>query len=327
MSKILITGGGGFIGQKVARKLANTPIAGESENAVTLFDLLFPEDCAPHDRRVTGSLTDNQAIESAIADRPQIIIHLASVVSGEAELNFDKGWQTNLFATWRLLETIRGESERGDYVPRFIYASSVAAFGAPFPEVIDDDFVCTPHSSYGSQKVSCEMMINDFSRKGFINGVSLRLPTISVRSGKPNKAATSFFSGIIREPLNGLEAILPVSDKSRHIHASPRAAASYFVHAAKLDLSKLNGRTALTMPSLSCTVEEQIEALRAAAGNNVVKRIRFEEDKLIAGLVKNWPQRFSTKRADQLGFWSESSYDEIVKVYLEDDFTGTLASA
>ncbi|MDA9224155.1 NAD-dependent epimerase, partial [Tateyamaria sp.] len=174
-------------------------------------------------------------------------------------------------------------------------------------------------TSYGAQKLACEIMIQDFSRKGFIDGISLRLPTICVRPGKPNLAASSFFSGIIREPLNGIKAILPVADTVRHWHASPRSAASFLAHAAGLDTSRLDGRRALNLPGLSCTVAQQIEALREVAGNDVVALIKLQPDPEIIRIVAGWPKDFAPERAIELGFAAEETFNEIINVYLEDD--------
>ncbi len=227
-------------------------------------------------------------------------------------------------AMWHLLNALKAEHDAssGAYVPRMVFTSSIAVFGGPFPEKIDDDFLCAPQTSYGAQKATCELMVGDFSRKGYIDGMSLRLPTICVRPGKPNAAASSFFSGIIREPLNGAEAILPVPDTVRHWHASPRAAAKFLTHAAILDSEKLQGRRALNLPGVSCTVAEQIEALRRAAGQKVVDLIKPQPDETIMGIVKGWPRNFDPQRALALGFEAESDFDEIIAVYMEEELGG-----
>ena len=319
---ILIVGGGGMIGQKVAWQIHNTDTGSEEAPKVTLFDVAFPERGAPCKQRVVGSVNDRRMIERLIEGRPEIILYLASIVSGEAELDFGKGWRTNMMAMWHFLEALReaNEKSKNSYRPKLIFTSSVAVFGSPFPQdAIDDEFHCTPHSSYGSQKVACEMLVNDFSRKGFIDGISLRLPTITVRPGEANKAATSFFSGIIREPLNGKIGILPVLPSVRHAHASPRSAAGFVTHAMSLDTNLLHGVTAINMPCISCTVEEQVEALRSVAGNDAASMVRYEHNDLIAGLVHRWPQRFETRRANKLGFEAERDFNSIVQIYLEDD--------
>ncbi|MEX0282647.1 MAG: D-erythronate dehydrogenase [Arenibacterium sp.] len=325
MTNVLIIGGGGMIGQKLARALHRQTWSGK----VDLADMAFPDSGAPCASQISGSVTDLGFLQQLVARRPDVIVYLASVVSGEAELDFEKGWHTNMLAMWHMLETLRAahiESQEA-YRPKFVFTSSVAVFGAPLPEPIDDDFQATPHSSYGAQKVACEQMVNDFSRKGFIDGISLRLPTISVRPGRANKAATSFFSGIIREPLNGQEAILPVDASIRHAHASPRSAVGFVMHAMTLDTQRLDGRTALNMPCLPVTVEEQIEALRDVAGQRATELIRYQHDDLIAGLVDRWPRSFDAARARSLGFTAENDFREIVEIYLADDFEGRTNSA
>ena len=196
-------------------------------------------------------------------------------------------------------------------------------FGAPFHDKIEDEFFTTPLTSYGTQKAIGELLLSDYSRRGFFDGVGIRLPTICVRPGKPNKAASGFFSNIIREPLNGEEAVLPVSDQVRHWHASPRSAVGFLIHAATMDTAAIGPRRALTMPGYSCTVAEQIEALRKVAGENVVKRIRRETDPVIDGIVAGWPRNFNPQRALALGFKAESSFEEIIRVHIEDELHGT----
>ncbi|MCL4149706.1 UNVERIFIED_CONTAM: hypothetical protein GTU68_021184 [Idotea baltica] len=222
---------------------------------------------------------------------------------------------------WHLLGALRAQHDAsgGSYRPRVVFASSIAVFGGPFPDKIDDEFLSAPQTSYGAQKAACELLVTDFSRKGFIDGLSLRLPTICVRPGKANAAASSFFSGIIREPLNGMDATLPVSDTVRHWHASPRTAAQFLTHAAQLDTDLLEGRRALNLPGLSCTVAEQIEALRSAAGQKAVDYIKPVPDETIISIVDRWPRNFAPDRAIALGFRAEQSFDEIIRVYMEDD--------
>lgn len=320
MTKILIIGGGGMIGQKLAHQLANTGWQGQPAE-VTLYDVGFPDNCAPSSRRLVGSLTEDGAAVGLAATRPDIIFQLAAIVSGEAEQDFDKGWQVNMFAGWALLEALRSEHEAsgGTYRPRVVFSSSIAVFGAPFPEKISDEFLVAPLTSYGAQKAVCELMLSDFSRKGFVDGISIRLPTICVRPGKANKAASSFFSGIIREPLNGKEAILPVSDTVRHNLASPKSAVGFLSHAAALDTDLLGGRLSLNMPGVSCTVAEQIEALGEIAGANTVAFIRSVADPDVAKIVSGWPQDFDSARATALGFTSETSFSEIIQTYIDED--------
>ena len=206
--------------------------------------------------------------------------------------------------------------------PRVIYASSIAVFGAPFPEPIPDDFHLTPLTSYGTQKAVGEFILNDYTRRGFFDGIGLRLPTICVRPGKPNKAASGFFSNIIREPLKGEEALLPVADTVRHWHASPRSAVGFFLHAAEMDLAPVGPRRCLTMPGVAATVGEQIEALRKVAGEKAVKLIRREPDPVVQKIVAGWPTSFEAKRSRDLGFKADDSFEAIVRAHIEDEHGG-----
>ncbi|MCG6901589.1 MAG: SDR family oxidoreductase [Rhodobacter sp.] len=323
MKDILIIGGGGMVGQKLAHHLGNHGLNGDRDIAVTLFDMGFPSDSAPG-KQVTGNVTQAGTMTRLVAGKPDVIFHLASVVSGEAEQDYAKGWAVNMTPMWELLEAQRAlhEASGGDYVPRLVFTSSIAVFGGPYPDKIDDEFLSAPQTSYGAQKATCELMLHDASRKGFVDGVSIRLPTICVRPGKPNAAASGFFSGIIREPLNGQEAVLPVDDTVRHWHASPRSAVGFLTHAAGLDTALLGGRRGLNMPGFSCTVAEQIEALRRAAGNDAVALIKRQPDPAIIRIVSLWPRDFTPTRALALGFAAEKDFDEIVRVYIEDELGG-----
>lgn len=304
---ILILGAAGMIGRKLAASLA------AEGHRLTLADVVAPP-ALPGATGLTLDLTA-AAAPGLIAGRPDAIIHLAAVVSGEAEADFEKGYATNLDASRALLEAIRLTP---GYCPKLIFASSSAVFGAPFPAKIPDEFFATPRSSYGTQKAMTELLISDYSRRGFIDGISIRLPTICVRPGLPNKAASGFFSNIIREPLVGKPAILPVADSLRHWFASPRAAVGFFRHALDLDLSLLGDRRALNMPGLSATVAEEIEALRRVAGQKAVDLITRQPDEVIAKIVLTWPMAFETTRANALGFVAETSFDEIIAAHLED---------
>ncbi|MEP3346371.1 MAG: D-erythronate dehydrogenase [Litoreibacter sp.] len=317
--KVLILGGGGMVGQKLAQQIALHGLGGQTAD-ITLHDIAFPPAPIAGSKQVVGSITDAGVAGELAKTKPDVIFHLASIVSGEAEADFDKGWAVNMHPTWALLEGLRAEHEAdSNYRPRLVFTSSIAVFGGPYPDKINDEFLSAPQTSYGAQKSICEAMISDFSRKGFVDGISIRLPTICVRPGKPNAAASSFFSGIIREPLNGQEAILPVSDSTRHWHASPRSATGFLTHAATLDTELLQGRRALNLPGVSCTVAEQIDALRDLAGNDVVKLIKPQPDPVIEKIVEGWPRDFDPKRAIALGFMAESSFKEIVQVYLDDE--------
>ena len=314
--RVLITGGAGMLGRKLTRRLLDRGhLRGESIDAIDLVDLVeAPADssvCAAH----AADLSHPGAAEAFISLGPDVVFHLAGVVSGEAEADFEKGMRVNLDGTRQLFDAIR----LAPGAPRVVYASSIAVFGAPFPDPIGDDFHPTPLTSYGTQKLIGEALLADYSRRGFLDGVGIRLPTVSVRPGAPNAAASSFFSGIIREPLAGQEATLPVSRDVRHPHASPRAAIGFLIHAAELDTSLLGSRRNLTMPGVSVTVGEQIEALERVAGPDVVELITETADPVVGAIVAGWPQRFAAARAIDLGFEADRSYDDIIRAYIEDD--------
>jgi nucleoside-diphosphate-sugar epimerase len=329
---ILITGAAGMIGRKLIERLVvDRALNGQPIEKLTLMDVVAPTRPAgfsDHVKVRTGDLADPTIAMKAVSERPDVIFHLAGVVSGEAELNLEKGYHVNLDGTRALLEAIRKEGEEtGDSAkPRVIFTSSMAVFGAPFPQAIPDEFHLTPLTSYGAQKVMCEQMLADYTRKGILEGVGIRLPSIVVRPGKPNKAASGFFSGIIREPLNGEEAQLPVSDTVLHTHASPRSAVGFLIHAAGLAREKIEPRINLTMPGVCCTVAEQIEALRRVAGDKVAARIRPAPDELIMRIVAGWPHRFEAKRGAELGFVAESSFDEIIRVHIDEDRGGSFVA-
>ena len=319
--RILVTGAAGMLGQKLVARLATEgalggiPIAG-----ATLADVVEPiATSAPFPlARETCDLGEPEAAERLVIDRPQVIFHLAAVVSGEAEEDFGKGYRVNLDGTRNLLDAIRAQP---GYAPRLVFASSIAVFGDPFPDVIDDEFLSAPQTSYGTQKAMCELMLTDYTRRGHLDGVGIRLPTVCVRPGAPNKAASGFFSNIIREPLVGKEAVLPVSDDVRHWHASPRAAIGFLIHAASIESGKVGPRRSLTMPGVSVTVGEQLEALRRVAGDDIVRLIRREPDEVIERIVAGWPRRFDAGRALELGFTVEQSFDEIIRTHIEDELS------
>jgi D-erythronate 2-dehydrogenase len=325
---ILILGGAGMVGRKLAERLAkDNHLGGKAITRLSLHDVVmpkspdgmtFPVTCHASDFSLPGEA------EKLVAARPDVIFHLAAIVSGEAEADFEKGYRINLDGTRQLYEAVR---KLGDgYCPRLIFTSSIAVFGAPFPDAIGDEFFNTPLTSYGTQKTIGELLLSDYTRKGFFDGVGLRLPTICVRPGLPNKAASGFFSNICREPLAGQEAVLPVSEDVRHWHASPRAAIGFLLHAATMDSATIGPRRAITLPGLSCTVGEQIAALRKLGGEKVVARIRREPDATIQRIVAGWPQNFDAKRAVSLGFKAESTFEEILHVHIEDELGGVIAS-
>jgi nucleoside-diphosphate-sugar epimerase len=322
---ILITGAAGMIGRKLTERLVKDgALDGKAIDRLTLTDVVAPQKPVGFSGKVDAKTSDVAAPGAAarlVADKPDVVFHLAGIVSGEAELDFDKGYRVNLDGTRALLEAIRAAE---GYRPRFVFTSSIAVFGAPFPEAIPDEFHLTPLTCYGTQKAIGEFLLADYTRRGFVDGIGLRFPTICVRPGKPNKAASGFFSSIIREPLSGQEAVLPVPDTVRHTHASPRAAAGFLAHAATLSHGQLGDRINLTLPGISCTVAEQIEALKRIAGPKVAARIRREPDETITRIVAGWPQRFDARRAAALGFRAETSFDDIVRIHVEDELGGKI---
>ncbi|MBV9757658.1 MAG: SDR family oxidoreductase [Alphaproteobacteria bacterium] len=328
---VLITGAAGMIGRKLTSRLvAEGGIAGRAIAAFTLLDVVAPEQPAGFSGAVNARAADLSApgeAARAVAERPDVIVHLAAIVSGEAEADFEKGYRVNLDGTRALFEAIRLSGQQQAYKPRVVFTSSVAVFGAPFPDAIGDEFFTTPLTSYGTQKAIGELLLSDYSRRGFFDGIGIRLPTICIRPGKPNKAASGFFSNILREPLVGEEAVLPVSEDVRHWYASPRAAVGFLVHAASIELGPLGWRRNLNMPGLSATVGEEIAALRKAAGEKAVRLIRREPDATIARIVEGWPRNFDTRRALGLGFRAETSFDEIVRAHIEDELGGKIPVA
>jgi UDP-glucose 4-epimerase len=321
--RVLILGAAGMIGRKLASRIAlDGLVAGQTVTGLDLVDVAMPPMPPGLEGRTSTLVADIAQPGVAarlLAQRPDIILHLAAVVSGEAEVDFQKGYSANLDATRALLEVIRADV---DWCPRLVFASSLAVFGSPFPPVIPDDFAPQPATSYGIQKLVTELLIDDYSRKGFVDGLSLRLPTICIRPGAPNRAASGFFSGILREPLAGLPADLPVPETVRHYFASPRAAVGFFLHAAGLDTSRLDHRRALIMPGLSATVADQIEALRQAAGASAVRMIRMVDDPLVLRIVTGWGTDYTADRARALGFTAETSMHEIIAAHVQDELGG-----
>ena len=312
---ILILGAAGMLGRKLTREITGGALP---HDRLTLADVVAPAQ-VPKARSMAVDLTDPSAPARLLDERPDLIFHLAAVVSGEAEADLRKGYATNLDATRALLDAIAAIP---DYCPRVVFASSLAVFGAPFPKVIPDDFHLTPRTSYGTQKAMAELLLSDYSRRGLLDGVALRLPTICIRPGAPNRAASGFYSSILREPLNGLPATLPVRDTIRHWFASPRAATGFFLRAATLDTGSLKASRALTMPGLSASVAEMIEALRRVGGQAAVDLIRYAPDPVIEAIVEPWAEACEASAARSLGFAAETDFDEIIRVYLEDDRPG-----
>lgn len=317
--RVLITGAAGMIGRKLVARLAEHPtLRGRAISALDLHDIVPAETPAVGAAEVsvhTGDLADEGAAAALVAPGPEIVFHLAGIVSGEAEQDFDLGYRVNLDGTRALFDALR----IAPGVPRVVYSSSIAVFGAPFPDTIPDEFHPTPLTSYGTQKLIGELLLADYTRRGFIDGIGIRLPTICVRPGKPNKAASGFFSGIIREPLAGQEAVLPVPRSVVHTHASPRSAVGFLLRAAEIDGATVGPRRNLTMPGVAVTVGEQIEALRRIAGEKAASLIRDVPDETTWAIVQNWPTRFESRRARDLGFAAETSFDEIIRAHIEDE--------
>lgn len=322
MTTCLIIGGAGMLGQGLARALAERgALAGAALSRMTLYDVVGasqPRGDVEVVEIATGDLSAPGEAERLVAAQPDVIYHLAAIVSGEAERDFEKGYRINLDGTRHLFEAIRAEHLRSGYRPRVVFASSLAVFGGLLPDVVGDGQILSPMTSYGTQKAIGELLLADYSRRGFFDGIGLRLPTICVRPGKPNAAASGFFSSILREPLAGQNAVLPVSPGVRAWLASPRAAIGYLLHAGEIDTSSLDGRRNLTMPGLSVTVGEQIEALRAVAGEVAVARIRHEPDSAIEAIVSSWPKAFDTRQALALGFRPDESLAAIIAAHIED---------
>jgi D-erythronate 2-dehydrogenase len=322
--KLLITGGAGFIGARLARALlARETLAGARIEQLVLADQFAPPHDLANDKRVralTGPLLDQCAGFSA--ERFDGVFHLASAVSGECELDFDLGMRSNLDSTRALLDALR----KAGNVPRVVFSSSVAVFGPdpgkPLPPIVADDTLPAPQTSYGTQKLMCEHLIADMTRKGFIDGTAARLMTVTVRPGKPNAAASSFFSGVIREPLAGVEAICPVDASVSHPVSSPARTIDALIRIHEASRDELNGRLALNLPALNVTVQQMLDALEAVAGAKVRALVKFQRDERIAGIVANWPQGASSARATALGLTPDASFEDIIRQYIADQQKG-----
>src|SRR6202049_998249 len=314
-----------MVGRKLTERLLRDGRLGKRDiTGMTLQDVVAP---AKTDKigfpvePVTGDFAVAGFAEKLIAGRPDVIFHLAAIVSGEAELDFDKGYRINLDGTRMLLDAIRLVGD--GYKPRIVFTSSIAVFGAPFPDKIGDEFFHTPLLSYGTQKAIDELLLADYSRRGFMDGIGIRLATICIRPGLPNKAASGFFSNILREPLAGKEAVLPVSEDVRHWHASPRSAVGFLIHAATMDSAAAGARRNPPLPGASATVGEEIAALQRVAGDKVAARIKREPDAFIMGVVDGCPRNFDVKRAIKLGFTTaEKTFDDIIRIHIEDELGG-----
>ena len=307
--KIVITGGGGFLGSRLAAALRARDAAAD----ITLLDMAFPPGLDSKFRCIAGDVASPEVIAKALGDDTDSIFHLAAVVSGGAEADFDLGYHVNMDGTWKLLEAARKLKKP----PRIVYTSSVAAFGGALPEVLDDSTTPAPQTSYGTQKVIGEYLVADYTRKGFIDGRSLRLPTIVVRPGKPNLAASSFASGIIREPLAGVACDCPVPDSTGVWILSPRRVVEAFLHAHDLPSSAWPTTRVVNLPGITLTVRQMIDAMGRVAGREAVSRVKFVPDARIQGIVKTWPVRFRTDRALAMGFKADNDFESIVKDHLE----------
>lgn len=326
---IATIGAAGMIGRKLTDRLVRDgALDGKTIDRLTLADVVPADSPAGFSGQAdvrSGDFSDAGEIQKLVDIRPDVIFHLAAIVSGEAEADFEKGYRINMDGMRHLLEAIRLAHLSDGYKPRLVFTSSLAVFGPPFPAIIPDEFHLTPATSYGTQKAICELLLSDYSRKGFVDGVGIRLPTICVRPGRPNRAASGFFSGIIREPLNGVEAILPVADTVRHWHASPRSAVGFLIHAAGLDTSRLGNDRSISMPGVSATVGDEIEALRKVAGEKAVSLIRREPDETIQRIVGGWAEQYDPRRALELGFRADASFEAIIRAHIEDEMGGRVA--
>jgi nucleoside-diphosphate-sugar epimerase len=326
--KILITGGGGMLGQKLIAGLAKVgSLNGKKIESITVVDAYKQSQALDgFDFKITSKIvdiTDRKECDAMIAEKPDVIFHLAAIVSGEAESDFEKGYRVNVDGMRNLFEAIRLISN--DYCPRVVFTSSVAVYGGPYLDVADDNFILQPATSYGVQKAIGELLLNDYSRRGFFDGVGLRIPTLCVRPGLPNSAASGVFSNIIREPLMGIEATLTAGKDASMIFTSPRSAVGFLIHAAQMDTSGLGARRSLMMPGIYATLGDEIDALRRVAGEKIVGFIKEEIDPFVQEMLKSWNfPKFDAKRARSLGFTCEDSFDELIKTHIADELGGQI---
>ena len=323
---IVITGGAGFLGRRLVTKLLERgTLVGPSGNATVIdrlvvFDTIAPDPPFPAGSGVevvTGDITERATLEQVIDARTTSVFHFAAVVSAAAEADFDLGMRVNLHGTLAVLDACRRLSQ----TPRLVFTSSIATFGGDLPDVVDDSVPQMPQSSYGTQKAIGELLVNDYTRKGFVDGRAVRLPTIVVRPGKPNQAASSFASSIIREPLQHMDTVCPVSRETRLAILSPRQAVEAFLRAHDLPGAVWGARRSLIVPGLSVTVAEMITALRRVAGEQPLQHIRWQPDANIQRIIGSWPGAFTSVRAQQLGFQADASMDDIVRAFIEDDLS------
>lgn len=324
-ARVLIVGGGGMLGRKLARRLlAQGRIGKRALGSVHLVDLKAP-DVADLGTAASAEAEDIVAgdLDGLLVRRaPDYIFHLAAIVSGEAEQNFPLGYAVNVEGTRRLLEAARLAANR----PRFVFSSSLAVFGGRLPDIVPDSQRTTPQSSYGAQKAIGELLVADYARKGYVDGVALRLPTIVVRPGAPNKAASSFLSSILREPLAGKDAVLPVADDVAAWIASPGIAIGSLIHAAEIDVATLSTDHALTGRGITVTAGEMLDALSRIAGAKAVARVRRSPDETVARIVGSWPKGFTCDAATRFGFPVDESIDAIIRAYIDEELNGIVAA-
>lgn len=328
--RVLITGAGGFIGRRLAQALLDARNLRVDDRDIIVSELVLCDvaeweaPLAPVGVTICqeiGDIGDAALVARLFGSGFDVIYHLAAVVSSAAEADFELGMNVNFELTHTLLKAARQQKERSS-LPRFIMASSVAVFGGDMPDVITDYTAATPQSSYGAQKAMCELLINDYSRKGFINGMVLRLPTVVVRPGKPNKAASTFASSIIREPLNGEQATCPVPPETAMFITSPKQVVDSFLRALSVKIDLLAPNCTINLPGLAVTVGEMVDALARMQGEDVRKLIQWTNDPVIRGIVEGWPAQFETLRATGLGFSVDASMDEIIAAFIHDYGSG-----
>ncbi len=320
--KILITGGGGFLGFKLAKTLlARGQLGGATISSMTLLDGAFPPgvENLPKVKAVKGDVSDAKTLDAVCTPDTGAVFHLAAVVSGAAEADFDLGMRVNLQGMELLLARLRRNAAGGAKPARLVYTSSVAAFGGDLPAVLDDSTIANPQTSYGAQKVIGEYLLSDYSRKGFLDGRSLRLPTIVVRAGKPNAAASSFASGIIREPLNGVVSECPVAPETGVWLLSPGKVVEAFIHAWELAPEAWGAQRWLNLPGITASVAHMVEALRRVAGDAAAKRVVYKADARIQAIVKTWPMNFRTPRALAMGFKADADVESVIRDYVADE--------
>ena len=316
--RIVITGGCGFLGRRVAMRLLDRGTASGAVDELVLFDNAPPALPLPEDSRltvVTGDIADRQTVARLIAPGTDAVFHLAAIVSGQAEADTDLGYRVNLDGTRAVLDACRALGS----APRLVFASSLAVYGGALPPEVGDDTAPTPQSSYGTQKAIGELLVNDYSRKGFVDGRALRLPTVVVRPGLPNRAASTFASSMIREPLTGRDAVCPVSPDTVMALASPRRIVAGLVHALDLPGSAFGSSRTLQLPGFSVSVGEMAAALRRSGGEAAYRRITWQPDPQIQAIISSGPPALAAPRAAALGFGRDCGIDEVIQAFIEDD--------